>query len=735
MSQIITVKTDKRKIKRDAEKVLGNDLKKIIAEIVINSDDSYKRLTSSLEDTMGTKSILITINKTKKLVTIIDNAEGMDNDDIKKNFEFYGADKSGRSFGHKVRGLFGQGASDVLFFAASHHCKSEIKSIKNDKFYSCSFKYEDNGNKNIYLKPETSAVRDIRKAFSIPDHDNGTVISFGIPPKITIPNQLVDKIRTFYMTRFIYMSKDRNVELITKNGKITTNKLQYDFPPRQPNSIIIDEPIEFKFDDKIVRGSLTLEKITKKDDDEYGELKILVYDNEYSVYDNTFFEYSDKHPGAENLFGFLKLDNTADIIREKLNLEHPEEILTDTRDGFNKNHEFYKSLNKVIEPLLKKALEQINSENKNIIVNSNNFKDWNKAFKEINKYFKETLEEDIGGDIGHKPPTEGIKFIRPNINITINKIYAIKLLINTEIIPLGSKISIYSDNNKAIEFSPKEFSLLNQDVKNQNFAIKSISIKGLEITKESIVLEAKANNDYKTKLFVNVVNKDIHYPNYGLEFWPNELITKPKIQTKVHLYIDINKFPLGSKIMFRSSNKNIKLTKDEIVLDTSFMIDTTIGLINCEFIGEIDNIEGTIVASCMNYETKVSVIIRSSDQPPIGGGGFFSGWEMDKVDQFWQTYFNTHTRKVFVNTGNYINKLNLGEINNVNPNPKFDKNQKKYISELCSNECAKQLILNKIKMGKISELDFAGFLDEIQKEKNKIMLIFYKSLFVDEKTG
>jgi len=735
MSQIVIIKTDKRKRKRDVEKVLGNDLKKIIAEIVINSDDSYKRIASNIEGSLEPKPISITINKTKKLITIIDNAEGMNNDDIKKNFEFYGADKSGRSSGHQVRGLFGQGASDVLLFAASHHCKSEIKSIKNDKFYSSTFKYEDDGTKKIDIKPETSAVRDIRKAFSIPDHNNGTIIFFGIPPKITIPNQLVDKIRTFYMTRFIYMGKDRNVVLITKNGKMSINKLQYDFPPREPNSKIIDAPIEFKFDDKTIIGRLTLETITKKDEDKYGELKILVYDNEYSVYDNTFFEYSDKHPGAENLFGFLKLENTANIIREKLNLEHPEEILTDTRDGFNKAHEFYRSLNRVVEPLLKKAFEQINAENKNNIVNSNNFKDWNNAFKEINKYFKDTLEEDIGGDIGHKPPSEGIKFIRPNINITLNKTYAIKLLINTEIVSLGSKISISSDNNKAIEFSPKEFTLSNQDVKDGNFAIKSISIKGLEITEESIVLEAKATNDYAAKLFINIVNKDIHYPNYGLEFWPNELITKPKIHTKGHLYIDTHKFPQGSKIMLNSSNKNIKLTNNEVVLNPSFMIDETIGLINCELIGEINNIEGTIVASCMNYETKMSVFIRSSDQPPVGGGGFFAGWQMGEEDQFWQTYFNTQTRKIFVNTGNYINKLNLGKIDSTNPNPKFDKNQKKYISELCSNECAKQLILNEIKKGKISELDFSGFLDEIQKEKNKIMLIFYKSLFVDEKTG
>jgi hypothetical protein len=42
-------------------------------------------------------------------------------------------------------------------------------------------------------------------------------------------------------------------------------------------------------------------------------------------------------------------------------------------------------------------------------------------------------------------------------------------------------------------------------------------------------------------------------------------------------------------------------------------------------------------------------------------------------------------------------------------------------------------MLNKIKKGKIAELDFAGFSDEVQKEKNKIMPLFHKSVFIDPK--
>ena len=367
MNKNIVVKIDKRKIRRDVEKVLGNNLNKIIAEIVINSDDSYKRKASrSTNGISEAKTIAISTNKKRRRVCIVDCAEGMDADDIKKNFEYYGADKSGGSSGHKVRGLFGQGASDVLFNSASHSCLSIIKSIKNGEFYSSKFTFTEDGVREIQQTSGKSSIRDIRKVFNIPKSCNGTIVNFEIPSKVPWPNQLKNKINNFYMTRFIYSDPDRNVTLKINNKQ---EKLHYDFPILEDDCEIIDENIEFKFENVLIKGKLKINKIQTKDESKYGELRILVYDNDKSVYDNTFFDYNDKQPGAENIFGYLELFDTAEIIRNKLNQDHPEEILTDTRDGFTRTHDFYKSLNKVVEPYLKIAFEKIAAENTENILN------------------------------------------------------------------------------------------------------------------------------------------------------------------------------------------------------------------------------------------------------------------------------------------------------------------------------------------------------------------------------
>lgn len=725
MSKNIIVKTDKRKLKRDVEKVLGNDLRKIISEIVINSDDSYKRIKlESNDNLLVDKSISISIDKNKRQVYIVDCAEGMDSIDIKRNFEFYGADKSGRSTGHKVRGLFGQGASDVLFFSASHNLLSVIKSIKNSKFYNSKFFYKD-GQKGIQQTVGKSAVRDIRKRFNIKHPFNGTIVNFGLPDKVTIPNKLKNKINNFYMTRFIFNDPDRNITLKI-NSK--SEKLHYSFPVLDDKSKIIDKDIEFIFEDKSIKGKLTIFRIEKKDENKHGELRILVYDSDKSVYDNTFFNYNNKHPGAENIFGYLELFNTAEIISEKLNQEHPEEILTDTRDGFNIYHKFYKSLAKVIDPSLSKAFEQVSSEKKENIVNFDNSKEWSNAFKDINKYFKESLEEDIGGDVGKNAPVEGIKFIRPHIKITINKTYIIKLLINTDLVPVKSTVRLSSSLNNSIEYSPDDFNVSSKEIIKDNFIVKSISIKGVLNTRNSLILSAETSNGYVAKLFIDVINKDIHYPKYGLEFWPNQLYAKPNIHSKIHLYFDTNKFPLNSKITLNSTNKKIILKKSKAVIKRPNLITDNIGVIDFELLSKEDDVEATITATCIKYQTEMNIFIRSINNLPTGSGGFFSGLLIQNSNSFWQTYFNKNNRKIVINSGNLINYLNLGEIDNINHDLKLNEIQVKYISELCSNECAKQLILKMIAGGKIEESNFESYLDEVQKQKNIFIKIFLKYL-------
>jgi hypothetical protein len=113
----IIVKEDPRKSKRDLRKVFNSDFLKIITEIILNSDDSYRRLENQSR-VDSNQEIKIILKRKERIITIIDHAEGMTKSDMERIFSNYGGDHSKHNEHDGVRGLFGQGAGDVLYNAA-----------------------------------------------------------------------------------------------------------------------------------------------------------------------------------------------------------------------------------------------------------------------------------------------------------------------------------------------------------------------------------------------------------------------------------------------------------------------------------------------------------------------------------------------------------------------------------------------------------------------------------------
>ena len=754
MSELIYVEIAGRKTRRDAEKILSKDLNKYIAEILSNSDDSYKRLEKKniLSDN-DISPIYIEIDKYKKQVTIVDCAEGMDHEDMDKNFRTYGADTSGGGEIKNVRGLFGQGASDVLFNSSLHGKEAIIYSIKNDQLYTCDFLWledkkaieistSEEKNKdlisklNIFSKTKrdqnskssqnTLNLQIFREKYKIPH--NGTIVKFGLPDGVLIPNDLEKSIETFYMFRFIFNNPKRNIVLKVINEKSSRiHNLKYEFPTIADKDKLIEQKIEFSFDDKSVDGELLLFYMDPMEKINYGDLKVLVFDDENNIYDNTFFKFGSSYPGADKLSGLLKLNGTSKIIREYLNSYHAEEILTDTRDGLSDKHNFYKKLTETINPLIQKALDDINSTQSNKSINLDTNKEWNDAFKEINKYFKEELEENIGGpNTGLDAPTEGLRFARPQISISAGKTYGVQLLVNTSVIPIGSVIELSYGNEPNIVLGTNNFNVTENDVVHGNLAIKSLSIIGVESTENAIEIVAKCGST-QAKIFVNVINKEIHYPKYGLEFWPNLIITKVGNKSRLHLYFDTNKYPIGSIVKI-VHDQTLLSTMNSYQLEESYLINNEIGVLICEFSGGKLNEDYRVSAICDGYETIGKIEMRDFETPPAGSSGFFSGAELKEEDQFWQTFYHPKTGKIIINKGNSINFSQLGDMSAVSDtNPKFNKDQKKYIADICAFECSKQITKKLHEKGKIDGNNYEKYLDELQKQKNRIYGIFENS--------
>ena len=210
------VKKNKRKLKRDVNKVFSNNLNKILTEIILNADDSYKRLEQVTNDDT-VKPIIIDINRKKKVISICDYAEGMSETDIRTIFTDYGGVHNKRQ-ASSVRGLFGQGASDVLFYGAQAARLGKIESIKNGEMSICKFIIGDEQKIKVDTVSNKQQIKNFKDKHKI--IENGTVVTFGLGDKVSIPykKNLKHKIESFYMLRYVLSDSKRKV--IIQHDKI-----------------------------------------------------------------------------------------------------------------------------------------------------------------------------------------------------------------------------------------------------------------------------------------------------------------------------------------------------------------------------------------------------------------------------------------------------------------------------------------------------------------------------------
>ena len=221
----IPVQFAERYIKRKQTNAVGKSLLKTLTEPITNSDDSYRRTVESESGHSKTVfPITIFVDKAKRMVRLIDQAQGMSADELEKKFREYGAAKSGAYEGFSTRGIFGQGLSDVLFY----HRDGCIKSIKDNKASLCRF-YWKKGKQ--YISVDKVREAKVAKEWGI-SGEHGTVIEFVLEDTVLHDYEnLVQKLRVFYMLRLINNNDRREVKLIYKDkGGTKESLIKYEFP-------------------------------------------------------------------------------------------------------------------------------------------------------------------------------------------------------------------------------------------------------------------------------------------------------------------------------------------------------------------------------------------------------------------------------------------------------------------------------------------------------------------------
>lgn len=732
----IEVKIAPRYIKRKSSNAVGKSFLKTLTEPITNSDDSY-RILSSQNNIKEPYLITIYIDKRTRLVKIIDNAEGMSAYELENRFKEYGAAKSGAYKGYGTRGLFGQGVSDVLFY----HSKGCIKSIKNGEASICSF-YEKRNKRFIKVEKQNEAIEKFSQKWNI-NSDHGTLVEFILDNDTLIYDyeNLIKKISTFWMLRLINANETRKISLIYIDTKGTKRKsgIRYYFP----NGNLVEHkeftmPFEnynpVKIDVELYKSDELLN--TGGEEKENG---LLVFDDQESVYDLTFFGL-DNSLGADTFYGFMKLTGAREIILDKINnKKHPEEILMDSRDGFNKQHEFYKSLEMIIRdwlyPILNKERKRSNSG-----LSETTKENHRKAFEELNKLYSQLTGEDTAGTIRtikkHGRPIGGMDFARNHISITATKRYGLQLIIDTRVIKLGSIIKLKSHKNK-IGFAPTQLTVTKPGEKTDGILIKTITISG-SIPKTADTLEA-IFGQYYASVVVSIVGEDVFYPENGLGFHPDYLRAIVSRDTTLNLYIDLELIKSGNKIKFVSSNNSIKLQNTELLVPKRLRSTSRVTRLLVPFVGDKNKETGIISANYKNYLAQARIDIQERiSLKPTGPTGKFKDWDFDeKVPKPFQSIYDSIQGSptqgyILINPKHPINEKYFGE------NPTKADIEKSliaqlYLAEIILSESLNVTIPEAIQKGTLPKRSDYDILFYIAEKKHEYGPIIYK-YFIEEQT-
>lgn len=732
----IYVQDSLRKKKRAIKDALGNDILRYIAELLTNSDDSYRRLENQNIDSNKEKVIYIELKKEKRksadnsdsyVLSVTDNAEGMTLETLERIFGTYGEDNAGGTPLH-ARGIFGQGASDVLRASAKEKRTALIETIKDNSVSKLYYNMDENLTPIINTeKVELSENRlnDYRNNLRIPQ--NGTKISFGIPANVKftdkIKDNLAELIAKYPSFRYLLNQDNRKIIYVYEGKETIISSKEYQF---KDENEIVKERFSFIYEGKSIDCELKLYLNKNKKND---ETNIIVCDENYSVFDNTMFDFQN-YPSAQVVSGELIIKGLYNLCYEHLNAEEPDAIVRDNRTGFDTKNSFYIKLNKEIAPKIQEVLNENGKENK--VTNLGNNKKFNEALKKLNKYMQKELNDVIPGGPGtsKEPPLEGIKFARNFASITIGKQYTLKLYINSNMISSEDKISIICEDS-CIEVTPDMIDY-NEDEIDNGLVIKNISIKALECTTDSAIIQAKVNN-YLATIAIDVIDLDIHYPENGLEFYPNEISLAYNKSHSLKLYVDTNVIPLKSRIEIKCDG--LEINNNIVTFDEDNLLNDEIAMLEIITTGGKVNESYEVIANYVDLTTEALITLIEPSRNENNGGGLIAGFKLEpNKNMSYQAYFNPHDHIIYINTENPINLRIMGDMSDKNPDkPSFTTEQIKYLCDIISSQAASLLVKRKnVKNGEINFDDFEDAVEQVQnlvqEHKNNIYQDLYSAL-------
>ncbi len=659
-----------RQVRRTFERAIGRNVVKILTELITNSDDSYRRLEQRQVNAEGLSlqerhPIIVLFDRARRRITVIDNAEGLTDDEMKLRFVQYGEDSSDRSKGLRTRSLFGKGLRDVLFTQKN----GQVKSIKGDLLYNCRFKWRDAaGNERavVDIRPPSRVTPEIREALRIPE--TGTVVEFVLGDEVRNPqpDKLVEDLSRFYMLRMINSSPYREVVLLVlnRNGQIEQRNLGYKFPTLE---------IQDQFEETLVTDlggviqvqgeiGLSLEEMTQGEvgyvDRDGG---LLILDEDDAVLDLTLFGF-DQDSAARRIAGKVRLIGAGEYIRTKLNQQAPEEVLTETRDGFQKQHEFYRLLEAKVRPHLEpivtrqRALGPTPPDRRS--------ESTRKRHQEALDILNQLASQMLGNQapvplipiIKLVPPAQGIAFLNSHMSIRTGIATPAPLLINTSMVAPGDTIQIESESP---EFSVQP-AILTIDA---NTEVGNVLVKIVRVITEVAGVTGRIRATWKTtstEIEITSTSREVITPVNGLEFERDAYSVRLNGHRYLRLFVDTDVIPVGSEVVFSSDRNAVEVAPVHSIVRQTDLVTPKVALVEVSALGKVLAHDVLVSATCGQYSagTRVSVVRR--ERPEGGRGGLFRDYKFGPLERKIQTYL-TPDGYIIINTKDPVNARYFGD--------------------------------------------------------------------------
>ncbi|MBL7075730.1 ATP-binding protein [candidate division KSB1 bacterium] len=416
-----------------------------IVELVTNSDDSYKRLEEKGIKVKGEIKIYIRRLKYGKCerLEVLDFAEGMDKEDLKKALKF-AAETSGFEKGKSVRGLFGRGLKEAIMALGI----GEIYTIKDDKLSKAILWQGTKGGR--YRPPKGSHIpsKEEREEIGIIE-GNGTLVRISVTnEKMSCPDYktLVPRITNHYALRDINSSPKRkvilNFETPEKRGLMYTTPISYEAPK---GKVVFDESIKLS-----IRGDTIEIKIYKSDEklesphnNPFAKAGLLIK-TANAILDNELFKYTYEEAGCF-FFGEVIWEGLAERLRKgqslldlnRVGVEWKQEVCQVLRD----------EIERILEPFIEKKRKQLEVKPAAPPPEKTR-KMLNKLCSLLNRFAKEVLSE-LPPDIEPGEKIEELTIKPSYANIEIDKERPFSVYAPLDILDLSSahyEVKVESDN-------------------------------------------------------------------------------------------------------------------------------------------------------------------------------------------------------------------------------------------------------------------------------------------------